>query len=183
MTFLFRLHRKCAILRRLATTLLVVAAGLASPVVVSAQAPPGFYIQTGPTLIGGAGWQVGVVRTSRMFSREGLLVSDLEPLLRKSTEQARVALLVGAAVRLTGVERTIGNVPYRGFDLDVGVRAGPALSFSSRDDAIARNSRFSLLVEPALRITHMRDSGRIWYLELGTVRPSLRIGVWLGRGR
>lgn len=165
----------------MAAALLVVAAGLTLPGAVSAQAPPGIYIQTGPTVIGGAGWQLGVVNTGRMFTSEGLIVSDLEPLLRKSTEQARVALLVGASVRLTGIERTIGNVPYRGFDLDVGVRAGPALSFSSRDDAIARNSRFSLLVEPAVRITHWRTSGRIWYLELGTVRPSLRLGLWLGR--
>ena len=183
MIFLFRLHRKCAILRCLLTALVLVAAGLVKPGTVSAQAPPGFYIQTGPTIVGGAGWQVGVVRIGQMFAREGLIVSDLEPLLRKSTEQARVALLVGASVRLTGIERTIGNVPYRGFDLDIGIRAGPALSFSSRDNAIARNSRFSLLVEPAVRITHVRPSERVWYLELGTVRPSLRVGLWLGGSR
>jgi hypothetical protein len=139
----------------------------------------------GPAVWGGEGLAVGGVMAGRMFTREVHIISDIEPLFRKSEDQSRVALLVGVSVRLYGIERTIGNVPYRGFDVDVALRAGPAVSFSTRDDLVARNNRFALLLEPAVRISHARpwksatQPGRVWFAELGTVGPSLRMGLWM----
>lgn len=128
---------------------------------------------------------VGGVMAGRMFTREVHLVGDLAPMLRRSEDQSRVALLLGVAIRLYGIERTIGNVPYRGFDVDVALRAGPAVSFSTRDDLVARNNRFALLLEPAVRVSHARpwksatQPGRVWFAELGTVGPALRVGLWM----
>ncbi|MEQ9105149.1 MAG: hypothetical protein RIE53_10660 [Rhodothermales bacterium] len=149
------------------------------------RAPEGTFVQVGPAVLGGEGVAVGGVMAGRMFTREVHFIGDIEPLFRKSEDQSRVALLVGVAVRVYGIERTIGNVPYRGFDVDVALRAGPAVSFSTRDDLVARNNRFALLLEPAVRITHARPwksatrPGRVWFAELGTVGPSFRMGLWL----
>lgn len=193
---LFQLHRKC-VRNRPGGTLSVAVAVLclmtSMPVVVQAQnrtqglsrAPEGTYLQVGAAALGGQGLNVGGVIAGRMFTREVHFVSDLEPLLRRTEDQSRVALLVGVAVRVYGVERTIGSVPYRGFDVDIALRAGPAVSFSTRDDIVARNNRFALLLEPAIRVSHARPwksatrPGRIWFVELGTVGPSLRAGLWI----
>lgn len=173
---LFQLHRKCAYL------LLWLA--LPATVMAQSRAPEGTFIQAGPAVLGGIGVNIGGVMAGSMITKEVHFVSDLEPLFRKTTEQARVSILMGISIRLYGIERTIGNVPYRGFDIDLAVRAGPGLSFSSRDDIVARNNRFALLLEPALRISHARPwkgpgkRGRIFFAEIGAVGPSLRFGLW-----
>jgi len=173
---LFRLHGKCVLaLTACAAALLFIAPG----VLARQTAPEGIYLQAGLAGVGGYGASVGLVGARRMHTREAHLVSELDPLLRKSTEQVRMALLLGSSLRVFGVERTVGNVGYRGYDVDVGIRAGPALSFSSRDNTVARNSRFSLLLEPAVRISHVRPGGRIWFLDVGTIKPAVRIGVWI----
>ncbi len=176
---LFRLHGKC-VLGLAACTVLMLAA---APGILARQsgqkAPEGVYLQAGLAAAGGYGTSLGLVGARRMHTREAHLVAELDPLLRKSREQVRTALLLGASLRVFGVERTVGNVGYRGYDVDLGIRAGPALSFSSRDNTVARNSRFSLLVEPSVRISHVRPAGRIWFLDVGTIKPALRIGLWL----
>ncbi len=173
---LFRLHGKCVLGVALGVAFITLAVPGAD---ARQQAPEGIFVQAGLAGAGGYGAAIGLVGARRMHTREAHLVAELDPLLRKSTEQIRLALLLGASLRLFGVERTVGNVAYRGYDVDLGVRAGPALSFSTRDNTVARNSRFSLLIEPSVRISHRRPEGRVWYVDLGTIKPAIRIGLWL----
>lgn len=176
---LFRLHGKCV----LGLGVIIGLAMATAPVLLARQAtqgaPEGVFVQTGLAVAGGYGVSVGLVGARRMYTREAHLLAELDPLLTKSTEQVRTALLLGVSLRLFGIERTVGNVGYRGYDVDLGVRAGPAVSFSSRDNTLARNSRFSLLLEPSLRISHVRPQGRIWFIDLGTITPAVRLGLWL----
>lgn len=129
-------------------------------------------------MFGGIGATVGMVDARTLYTREVHVLSDLEPILRKSREQGRVALLLGVGLRLYGFERLIGGAGYRGFDLDVGLRVGPGLSFSTRDTRIARNRRFVLLLEPNLRLSGAIHPNRALFVEGGTTRPYVRFGLW-----
>jgi len=148
------------------------------PAAAQSVAPFGTHVQAGATVFGGIGATAGVVDARTLYTREIHLVSDLEPLFRKSEEQGRVALLLGVGLRLYGFERLIGGVGYRGFDLDAGLRVGPGLSFSTRDSRIARNRRFVLLIEPTVRISGAIHARRALFVEAGTSRPHLRFGLW-----
>ena len=150
----------------------------ARPAAGQAIAPFGTHIQAGATVFGGIGASAGVVDARTLYTREVHLVSDLEPVFSKSEEQGRVALLLGVGLRLYGFERLIGGVGYRGFDLDVGLRVGPGLSFSTRDSRIARNRRFVLLLEPTVRVSRAVHPARALFLEAGTSRPHVRFGLW-----
>lgn len=167
----------CARLIVTAACCLAVAGG---PSDASAQsvAPSGTHLQAGATVFGGIGVTAGMVDARTLYTREVHLVSDLEPILRKSREQGRVALLLGVGLRLYGFERLIGGAGYRGFDLDIGLRVGPGLSFSTRDSRIARNRRFVLLVEPNVRLSGAIHPSRALFVEAGTTRPYVRFGLW-----
>ena len=141
-------------------------------------APSGQHVQVGVAVAGGIGATVGVADARTVYVREAHIVSDLEPVFRSSDEQARVAVLIGMSLRLLGFERLIGDVAYRGYDLDVGLRLGPGLSFSTRDSRIDRNRRFVLLVGPVVRLSRATSASRALYIEAGTIRPGVRIGLW-----
>lgn len=148
------------------------------PVAAQTVAPFGPHLQAGATVLGGIGATAGMVDARTLYTREVHLLSDLEPIFRKSEEQGRVALLLGVGLRLYGFERVIGGVGYRGFDVDAGLRVGPGLSFSTRDSRIARNKRFVLLLEPMLRLSGAVHPRRALFVEAGTSRPHVRFGLW-----
>ncbi|NNF03716.1 MAG: hypothetical protein HKN17_04540 [Rhodothermales bacterium] len=152
--------------------------GCVRPASAQSVAPFGPHIQSGATVFGGIGATAGIVDARTLYTREVHLVSDLEPFFRKSDEQGRVALLLGVGLRLYGFERLIGGVGYRRFDLDVGLRVGPGLSFSTRDTRIERNRRFVLLLEPTVRVSRAVHPARALFVEAGTSRPHGRFGLW-----
>jgi hypothetical protein len=162
----------------LSTLAVIVAAAAARPAAGQVSEPSGMQAQAGVAVFGGIGLNAGVVDARTLYTREIQVVSDLEPLFRRSEEQGRVALLLGVGIRVFGFERLIGGVGYRGFDIDAGLRVGPGLSFSTRDSRIARNRRFVLLLEPMARITRAVHPRRTVYVEAGTSRPFVRIGLW-----
>lgn len=152
--------------------------GESSTVFAQSVAPFGPHLQAGATVFDGIGVTAGMVDARTLYTREVHLLTDLEPILRRSQEQGRVALLLGVGLRLYGFERLIGGVGYRGFDLDIGLRVGPGLSFSTRDTRIARNRRFALVLEPNVRLSGAIHPNRALFVEAGTTRPNVRFGLW-----
>jgi len=144
-------------------------------------APWGGQIHVAGAVVDGKGIQVGVVRARTLYTRELILLADLEPLINPGSRQNRVVLLPGVSFRVFGVERLIGNAPYRGYDIDLGFRAGPGISFSSRETQAEQDRRFELVVDPFARVTRVRSSGLAWMLEVGATRPAVRLGVWIKR--
>jgi len=140
--------------------------------------PRGHYVQAGVSAASGWGINVGSVSAKTLYTREIQIVSNLEPAFRRTSDQINVMALVGFSVRVFGFERLLGNVPYRGYDIDVGFRAGPGLSFSSRDTRVDKNKRFVLVVEPMIRFSRALAYG-VFFVEGGTVSPHLRVGTWL----
>ncbi len=140
--------------------------------------PMGGYIQLGMAAVPGLGLNVGSVSARTLYTRELHLLSNIEPAFRSTEDQIKVAALIGVSFRVFGIERLIGNAGYRGFDIDIGLRAGPGLSFSTRDSKVDRNRRFVLLVDPIIRISRASKSA-IVFAEAGGATPSLRMGVWI----
>lgn len=144
-----------------------------------AQAPEGAHVQIGPAGLPGVGLELGVLAAQDFFTRELNLVTDLSAF--RSDGNVRTALALGGAVRLLGIGRTIGNVAYRGFDVDVGLRIGPGLLFEFREDRASKNRRFQLFLEPFARWS-ARAGRHILFVELGAQRPVLRAGFWIPLG-
>ena len=146
---------------------------------VAAPEPWGAQIQIALSTLGGNGMQAGVISARSVYTREVVLLADLDPLVRDIEGRARVVLMPGMSVRLFGFERLIGGAAYRGFDVDIGLRAGPGLSFDTDETVADRNRRFELVLEPFIRLTSAQSRRIAWLLELGSTRPAARFGVWL----
>ena len=143
------------------------------------RAPVGRQIQFAIGMVKGRGIELGTVSARALFTRELLVLADIEPLWNETSRQARGVLMPGLSLRLFGFERLVGNAAYRGFDLDLGFRAGPGLSFSPDESAEDRNRRFELVLEPFLRFTRARNHRLAWVLESGITRPAVRLGFWI----
>ncbi|MBT3448274.1 MAG: hypothetical protein HOB33_10095 [Bacteroidetes Order II. Incertae sedis bacterium] len=143
------------------------------------QAPRGEYVQVGAAISPGYGLSVGMLSVQSIYTREIQIISDLKPLFIDRGDQARVAALAGVSLRLLGVERLVGYGGYRGFDVDIGLRTGPGLSFSTRDTRVDKNKRFVLLVEPYVRFSHALKNSSALVLEAGTASPYFRLAVWI----
>lgn len=142
-------------------------------------APWGAQIQVAVATLGGNGLQMGVLSARTVYTREVMVLADLDPLWRDTDRRARVVLMPGISVRTLGFERLIGGAAYRGFDIDLGLRAGPGLSFDTDETVEERNRRFELVIEPYVRLTSAQARQLAWLLELGSTRPALRFGVWI----
>lgn len=141
--------------------------------------PWGSYVQATLSTMGGNGLQVGIANVRTVYIREVLVLADLDPLFRDTDRRSRVVLLPGVSVRLFGFERLIGGAAYRGFDIDLGLRAGPGLAFDTEETSAEKDRRFELVVEPFVRLTTAQSRNVAWLLELGSTRPALRFGVWI----
>jgi len=141
--------------------------------------PIGSHLVVGISGIDGYGLQLGAISARTLYATELVLLSDLQPLLSGSDARSRAVLMPGVSVRLLGFERLIGGAPYRGYDLDVGFRAGPGLSFSQNETQADKDRRFELVVEPFVRMTAARSRKWIWYSEAGISRPNVRVGLWI----
>lgn len=155
--------------------LLALVAHAVFPGIAHAQEPRGGYAQVGLATFPGAGIQAGYVTAESFFTRELNAVLDVRDFGPEAT--AQVATTLGGAIRVLGIGRTIGGVRYRGVDLDVGMRVGPALSFRLREDRAFRNRRFNLYLEPFVRWTGLVKR-RLLFAELGVHAPVLRFGAW-----
>lgn len=141
--------------------------------------PWGAQIQFALSTLGGNGAQAGIVSARTVYTREVMILADLDPLWRDADRRARVVVLPGVSLRMFGFERLIGGAAYRGFDIDAGLRAGPGLTFDTDETSAERDRRFELVLEPFLRLTSAGSGRLAWLLEIGSTRPALRFGVWI----
>lgn len=141
--------------------------------------PYGDYIIGGVSFVDGMGFQVGLLSARSLFSTELVVLSDLSPIFMKGARTSRVVFYPGISLRLLGLNRLVREAPYRGVDLDVGLRAGPGLSFSKRESRAERDRRFELVVEPFIRLVSARNRRWVFYSEIATSRPNLRLGLWI----
>ena len=170
-------HKDC--LNTLIIGLIALFLALPDSAFAQRRAPEGNILQIGVDAVPGYGLNPGVVSLRSVYTREVVLVSNLRSVVLDQDEKARVALLAGVSLRVFGLERLIGYAGYRGFDLDIGLRTGPGLTFSTRDTRVDKNRRFVLLVVPYTRFSSALKNGRAVYVEAGTVNPYLRAGIWL----
>ncbi len=115
------------------------------------------------------------VQTRSIYSLE--VHSSVDTELWKERTPLYVSVGVGAALRPLGVLRVIGQANYS-YDLYLGIRFGPALTFLQKQTRAEKNRQFSLFLDPFLRYT--RPLGQqTAFVEIGSQRPSLRIGFWI----
>ena len=123
----------------------------------------------------GAGAHVAVIQSRSIYTLEVLTAADSE--LWKERAPLYVSMGVGVALRPVGILRIITGTDY-GYDLDLGVRFGPTLSFLRRASRAEKNRQFNLFLDPFLR--YIRSFGQQdVYLEIGFQRPILRAGFWI----
>jgi len=141
--------------------------------------PSGTFVHAGIAAGGGAGVQLGFVNAKDFFTREVTVLADLLAAVDPESGSNYVVVTLGGALRLFGFERTIGNVAYRGYDVDLGLRVGPGLSFSTRETRSQKNRRFDLILDPYVRISVSTRLIKVLFLEAGTTRPRFRLGTWI----
>ncbi|MCY3630863.1 MAG: hypothetical protein F4X61_00325 [Rhodothermaceae bacterium] len=133
------------------------------------------HIQAGLGGWPGAGMQFVHIQARSIYSLEVLASVDTE--LWKERTPVYVSAGVGAALRPLGILRVIGQANYS-YDLYLGIRFGPALTFLHEQTRAEKNRQFSLFLDPFLRYT--RPVGQqTAFIEIGAQRPSLRIGLWI----
>ena len=140
-----------------------------SGISVSAQSP---HVQLGLGAWPGAGIQLVYVQAQSVYSLEILVSIDTE--LWKERTPIYLSSGVGTAIRPLGILRVIGQANYP-YDLDVGIRFGPALTFLKSPTREEKNRQFSLFLDPYIRYTHQIGKP-IAFLEIGAQRPSIRAG-------
>ena len=136
-------------------------------------------MHAGLAAVGGVGVQIGFVNAKDFVTREVTVLADLLTAVDPESGNNQVVVTIGGALRLFGFERTIGNEAYRGYDVDLGFRIGPGLSFSTRETRSEKNKRFRLFLEPYVRISVSTRLIKILFLEAGTTRPCVRLGTWI----
>ncbi|HET6569771.1 MAG TPA: hypothetical protein VFG50_17530 [Rhodothermales bacterium] len=137
-------------------------------------------VQIGPGVLPGIGLQVGYVYPRSFYTTEAIVYADGSPGFAGGESNLQVSLGLGGAIRPLGLIRTIANMADTGYDLDVGLRGGPGLFFSSTETRVQKNQRFSLFLEPFIRITTRLGTQQTFFAELGFQRPLLRAGFWFG---
>ena len=135
------------------------------------------FIQSGIAVLPGLGVEAGYVRARSIATIEGMLYVDISPGFAGGEGNVQVSAGLGGALRPLGVVRTIGNANYT-YDFDIGLRFGPSLFFATNATRSDKNQQFRFILEPFLRFNTRLASGRILFVEAGTLSPVLRAGLW-----
>lgn len=167
---------------RFLTVILILCGSANIPVAAQSIEPTGSFVSVGLTGLNGFGADLGFVNVGDFFSREVLVHSDLRSVISPGDKSSLVVFSFGGSLRVFGFERTIGNVGYRGYDIDAGFRVGPGFTFSTRETRAEKKRRFNLFMEPFLRVSFRTRLVPVLYLETGTTRPQLRFGAWIPVG-
>ncbi len=129
----------------------------------------------------GLGAMAGYVSPARTYTREAVVYGNVIIPIGEREGSAYIAAVIGGSLRLIGVGETLGFLPPKKFDIDVGVRLGPSLVFEFEESQAEKNKRFNIAAEPFARYARkMGKRQRTFYAEAGLIRPTLRIGIWLG---
>lgn len=136
-------------------------------------------LQLGAAAIPGIGLQGGYVAPRSFYTVEAALYADATPKFSGGEGSLLLSLGLGGAIRPLGLLRMIGNTGYTNYDVDFGLRFGPALFFAFNDTRATKNQSFSLFVDPYLRFTSELKGDRTFFIEAGLQRPLFRAGLWL----
>ena len=163
--------------------LFVLTISLAPPTVTRSAAQPNpsapsRSIQAGIGVLPGIGVQVGFIDQERMYTRDVVFQAHLQPGLFENSGNVQISGVIGASLQIFGILETIGAIEPRTFDIHVGARIGPGLTFAFDESSLEKNQRFSLTLEPVARAIQT-IGGRFYYVEVGIVRPSIRFGMML----
>ncbi len=123
----------------------------------------------------GAGLQLVHIQSQSIYTLEVLASADTE--FWENRTPVFLSVGVGASLRPLGILRLITQANYS-YDVDVGIRFGPALTFLQRPTRAEKNRQFSLFLDPFLRYSHPLGK-QIGFIEIGAQRPSLRFGIWV----
>lgn len=134
------------------------------------------FLQLGLGILPGAGLQAGYVDQKRMYTRDAAFYGHIQPGVFENDGSAQVSAAIGFSLRIIGLLETVNAINERTYDIDVGVRLGPGLTFAFDETPLQKNQRFSLTLEPVLRLSRGQNRYR-YYLETGIVRPSIRFGT------
>lgn len=141
------------------------------------------HVQLGVGALPGMGLQTGYVSARGFYAIDGMVILHATPRFAGGENDVQIAAAFGAALRPLGVVQTIGNTGYLPYNIDLGLRLGPGLTFFGGDETLAdKNKRFSLVFEPFVRVTTdlvLGGAARTFFLEAGIQRPYLRTGIWL----
>ena len=160
----------------LVALLLSVAAPLEVRAQIGVAAQP--QLQMGLGGLPGAGVQVGYVTARSFFTVESqLYVEGVLPSFGEGNVHFSAGF--GGAIRLFGLSRLLGSPAWYVdvFDVDLGLRLGPSLAFAENETPADRNKRFSLFLEPFLRIAPSVAEDWALFVEVGPQRPVVRIGA------
>lgn len=133
-------------------------------------------MQAGLGVLPGVGIQVAYFDAERMYVRDVVFYSHVQPGVFENEGNLQVSGSIGVAARIVGILETVGAISPRLFDVHVGARVGPGLTFAFDESVLEKNQRFSLTLEPVVRLVQGVGQRR-YYIELGIIRPSLRFGM------
>lgn len=158
--------------------------GMVAPAPALAQEssfPPSSTVMAGIGGLPGLGVAVGYVAPGRMYTREAMVFGDAIIPRRTGDGSAYVAVVIGGSLRFIGIGETLGFLPPKKYDIDVGLRIGPSLVFEFDESRADKNKRFNIAAEPFARFARkLGPRQRTFYVEGGLIRPTLRIGIWFG---
>ncbi len=136
-------------------------------------------LQLGLSALPGLGAQAGYLDVTGLFTREATLYVDGRPAFFGGEENVEVWLAGGGSIRALGVARLFTDGDFAGYDVDVGIRAGPSLTFVRGATEAQKNQQFSFNFEPFLRFVTQLRPGLTVYAEAGPQPSLLRGGLWL----
>lgn len=113
-----------------------------------------------------------------VFTREVAVYADYVPRVTGGSGRLLTAVGVGGSVRVLRVLDVIQNRDGGPLDADLGVRIGPSFYTAFFDqNARSRSRAFSVMLDPFVRVTARRSSGRVFFAEVGAQAPSFRAGL------
>lgn len=138
-------------------------------------------LQVGVGAIPGLGLQTGYIIPRSFYTLEGVAYLYASPQFAGGEADMQLSIGLGGSFRPLGLVRLVGNTGYTGYDIDLGLRIGPGLTFAiGQEETLAdKNKRFNLLFELFARLVTEINSGRTLFLEVGGHRPVIRAGLWI----
>lgn len=113
-----------------------------------------------------------------VFTREIVLYADYVPRVAGGSGRLVTAVGLGGSLRLLRIADVVQNRNPGPIDVDLGVRIGPSFYTAFFDETAESRSRaFSVMLDPFVRVTLRRESGRVFFAEVGPQSPSFRAGL------
>ena len=158
---------------------LVLASALAVP--VSAQATLGNDVR----LYGGGGLGPGFGAVTvvsdpvlLLLTREGALYADYVPRVTGGSGRLLTSVGIGGGIRALRVAGVVMDFEPGGYDIDTGVRIGPAFYTAFFEQTAQSEAKaFRIMFDPFVRGTMRLGSNRVVFAELGFEAPALRAGL------